>query len=308
MIFDKANILVVDDDQDLSEFIVELLVKEGYKVSSASNVNDCLYRLKNDIFDIVLLDLKLPEIDGVKGIAEIKEVSPHSKVIILTGYPSVESAVSTMKDGAVDYLQKPFKNEELLNIIQNNIELELKDNILIELGKKIKAVRKEKGIKINQLSARSGLTDSTISMIENGKISPSITTAYKIAMALGVHPVEFFEIEKHKKWIVSRKQERERLQFHDSDKAMEYLLKAGRDSQNEIFISYLGPAQKSFDEHITHSGHKFGYVLTGSIELQLGEEKVLLNEGDSIFFEAVIPHLWKGIENRESGILWVVTF
>ena len=134
MIFDKANILVVDDDQDLSEFIVEILVKEGYKVSAAGNVNDCLYKLKNDIFDIVLLDLKLPDINGVKGIAEIKEVSPHSKVIILTGYPSVESVVSTMKDGAVDYLKKPFKNEELLNIIQNNIDTELKDNILIELG------------------------------------------------------------------------------------------------------------------------------------------------------------------------------
>jgi len=308
MIFDKANILVVDDDQDLSEFIVEFLVKEGYKVSAVSNVNDSLYRLKNDIFDIVLLDLKLPDIDGVKGIAEIKEVSPHSKVIILTGYPSVESAISTMKDGAIDYLKKPFKNEELLNIIQNNIDLELKDNILIELGKKIKAVRKEKGIKIKQLSARSGLTDSTISMVENGKISPSITTVHKIAMALGVHPVEFFEIEKHKKWVVSRKQERERLQFHDSDKALEYLIKAGRDSQNEIFISYLGPAQKSFDEPITHTGHKLGYVLTGSIELELGEEKVRLNEGDSIFFEAIIPHLWKSAENRESGTLWVVTF
>ncbi len=308
MIFDKANILVVDDDQDLSQFIMEFLVKEGYKVSAAGNVNDCLYRLKNDIFDIVLLDLKLPDKNGVKGIAEIKKVSPHSKVIILTGYPSVESVVSTMKDGAVDYLKKPFKNEELLNIIQNNIDLELNNNILIELGKKIKAVRKEKGIKIKQLSARSGLTDSTISMVENAKISPSITTTYKIAMALGVHPVEFFEIEKHKKWTVSRKQERERLQFHDSDKALEYLIKAGRNSQNEIFISYLGPAQKSFDEPITHTGHKLGYVLTGSIELELGEEKVRLNEGDSIFFEAIIPHLWKSVENRESGILWVVTF
>ena len=110
MIFDKANILVVDDDQDLSQFIMEFLVKEGYKVSVAGNVNDCLYKLKNDIFDIVLLDLKLPDKNGVKGIAEIKAVSPHSEVIIITGYPSVESAISTMKDGAVDYLQKPFKN------------------------------------------------------------------------------------------------------------------------------------------------------------------------------------------------------
>ena len=102
MIFDKANVLVVDDDRDLSEFIVELLVKDGYKVSAVTNISDSLYKLKNDIFDIVLLDLKLPDINGSQGINDIKKVSPHSKVIILTGYPSVESAVSTMKNGAID--------------------------------------------------------------------------------------------------------------------------------------------------------------------------------------------------------------
>jgi DNA-binding NtrC family response regulator len=200
MIFDKANILVVDDDRDLSEFMVELLVKDGYKVSAVTNVNDSLYKLKNDIFDIVLLDLKLPDLNGSLGINEIKKVSPHSKVIILTGFPSVESAVSTMKSGAIDYLRKPFKNEELLGIIKDNVNLEVKNNILTKLGEKIKAIRKGKGIKIKQLSTRSGLTESSISMIENGKISPSITTINKIAMALSVHPIEFFEIEKHKKF------------------------------------------------------------------------------------------------------------
>jgi DNA-binding response OmpR family regulator len=307
MIFDKANILVVDDDQDLSEFIVELLLKDGYKVSAVTTINDSLYKLKNDIFDIVLLDLKLPDLNGSEGIADIKKISPHSKVIIITGYPSVESAVSTMKNGAIDYLKKPFKNEELLEIIRNNINLEVKNNILTKLGEKIKSIRKGKGIKIKQLSTRSGLTESSISMIENGKISPSITTINKIAMALSVHPIEFFEIEKHKKWIVSRRGERERLQFENSDNALEFLIKDGRDSKNEIFISYLGPTQKSFDEYITHEGHKFGYVLSGSVEVELGNEKVRLNEGDTIFFEAIIPHLWKSAENRESSTLWVVT-
>jgi DNA-binding response OmpR family regulator/mannose-6-phosphate isomerase-like protein (cupin superfamily) len=307
MIFDKANVLVVDDDQDLSEFIVELLVKDGYKVSSVTNISDSLYKLKNDIFDIILLDLKLPDVNGSQGITDIKKVSPHSKVIILTGYPSVESAVSTMKNGAIDYLKKPFKNEELLDIIRHNVNLEVKNNILNKLGEKIKAIRKGKGIKIKQLSTRSGLTESSISMIENGKISPSITTINKIAMALSVHPIEFFEIEKHKKWVITRKGERERLQFENVDNAMEFLIKDGRGSRNEIFISSLGPNQKSFEEYITHDGHKFGYVLTGSIEVDMGTEKIHLNEGDTIFFEAVIPHLWRNTENKESNTLWVVT-
>ncbi len=307
MIFDKANILVVDDDQDLSEFMVELLVKDGYKVSAVNNINDSLYKLKNDIFDIVLLDLKLPDINGSQGITDIKKVSPHSKVIIITGYPSVESAISTMKNGAIDYLRKPFKNEELLEIIRNNINLEVKNNILNKLGEKIKSIRKGKGIKIKQLSARSSLTESSISMIENAKISPSITTINKIAMALSVHPIEFFEIEKHKRWTLTRKGEREKLQFGSPDNALEYLIKDGRRSKNEIFVSHLGPNQKSFDEYITHDGHRFGFVLSGSVEVELGNEKVQLREGDTIFFEAVIPHLWKSAENRESQTLWVVT-
>lgn len=307
MVFDKANILVVDDDQDLSEFIVELLVKDGYKVSSVTNINDSLYKLKNDIFDIVLLDLKLPDINGSQGITEIKKVSPHSKVIILTGYPSVDSAVSTMKNGAIDYLKKPFKNEELLDIIRGNINLEVKNNILSKLGEKIKSIRKSKGIKIKQLSTRSGLTESSISMIENGKISPSITTINKIAMALSVHPIEFFEIEKHKKWIVTRKGEREKMLFDNSDNKLEFLIKDKKDYRNEIFISYLGANQKSFDEYITHEGYKFGYVLSGSVDVELGNERVRVNEGDTIFFEAIIPHLWKSADNKESSTLWVVT-
>ena len=144
-------------------------------------------------------------------------------------------------------------------------------------------------------------------MIENAKISPSMTTIHKIAMALGVHPVEFFEIEKHKRWIVTRKGERERLQFNGLESALEYLVKNGRDSKNEIFLSYLGPTQKSFDEHVTHGGYNFGYVLSGSVEVELGNEKIRLNEGDTIFFEAIIPHLWRSAENRESNSLWVIT-
>ena len=306
MIFDKANILLVDDDQDLSEFLSELLVKEGYKVSNVMNVNDSLQRLKNDIFDIVLLDLKLPDINGVEGITMIKRVSPHSKVIIITGYPSVDSAISIMKDGAIDYLKKPFKNEELLEIIGNNISTGLKDNIPARLGERIRTIRKGKGIKIRQLSTRSGLTDSSISMIENEKISPSMTTVHKIAMALGVHPIEFFEIEKHKKCIVTRKGQRKQLEFGTSDNALEYLVKDGSGTRNEIFISYLGPTQKSFNEPITHKGCKFGYVLSGSVELELGNEKVRLNKGDSISFEAITPHLWKSAENKESKTLWVI--
>ena len=306
MLFDKANILVIDDDPDLSEFLTEILVKEEYKVSASTSINDALYRLKNDIFDIVLLDLKLPDMSGVEGITEIRKASPHSKVIIITAYPSIDSAISTIKGGAVDYLKKPFENEELFEVIKNNIDMELRENIPAKIGNRIKAIRKGKGIRIKQLAARSSLTESSISMIENEKISPSITTINKIAVALGVHPIEFFDVEKHKRCMITRKEERRHLEFGNPDNVLEYLAKNEIPTNNEIFISSLGPAQKSFEEPITHEGSKFGYVLKGIAELELGNEKIMLHEGDSIFFEAVTPHLWKNTGSRESKTLWIV--
>ena len=143
-------------------------------------------------------------------------------------------------------------------------------------------------------------------MIENAKISPSIKTVHKISAALGVHPIEFFEIEKHKKVIITRKGKREQLQFGSQNNVLEYIMKYRSSTKNEIFISCLGPAQKSFDQPITHEGHKFGYVLSGIAELELGGKKIMLNEGDSIYFDAVTPHLWKNTESRESKTLWVV--
>ena len=305
MVIDKANILVVDDDDEVRGFLVELLVRDGYRVSAAANISEAISKLKGDIFDVVLLDLKLPDVGGTDGITQVKDVSPHSKIIIVTAFPSVDTATVAMKSGAIDYLKKPFRNEELLTLIEDNVNLEARQEILPALGEKIRFIRKEKGIRIKQLSTRSGLTESSISMIENGKISPSVTTLSKIAMALGVHPVELFEIEKHKKWTVTQKGVREIIQFPDTDSGLEYLMKDRKDN-NEIFISHLGPEQKSFDNPVSHKGYKLGYVLKGAVELELEAEKVQLYEGDSIFFDAAIPHLWKSMEGHKSSTLWII--
>ena len=106
MIFDKANILLVTEEPDLGEFLIELLLKDGYKVSRALGISDALSMLKNDIFDIVLSDLNLPDKNAAEAIKDIKKVSPHSRIIIMTGYPSIKTAISTIKDGAVDYIKK----------------------------------------------------------------------------------------------------------------------------------------------------------------------------------------------------------
>lgn len=302
----KANILIIDNDKDYTKSRVDLLKKENYRASEAWNISDALHKASNEIFDIIFLEINMSDIKGVKGLLDLKRVSPHSRIIIMTASPSVETAVSTMKNGSVDYLTKPMKDEEFLNIIRSNIHIDLKDDILTKLGEKIKSIRKGKGIKIKQLSSRSGLTESSISMIENGKISPSITTINKIAVALGVHPIEFFEIERHKRWIVTRKNEREKLQITGSENILEYLCKERGNIKNEIYISNLGPNQRSYDERLNLEGEKFCLVLRGTIEVELGSEVITLNEGDTILFDSMIPHLWKSGKSKESRSLWMI--
>lgn len=302
----KANILIIDELES-SKSLMDLLKKETYRVSPAENIADALHKVANEIFDIILLEINLPAVNGLKGLLDLRRVSPHSHIIVMTSSPSVETAVSTMKNGAVDYLVKPIKNEDFLTIIRANIHIDLKDDILTKLGEKIKSIRKGKGIKIKQLSSRSGLTESSISMIENGKISPSITTINKIAVALGVHPIEFFEIERHKRWIVTRKNERERLQISGNDNVLEYLCKERSSSKNEIYISNLALNQKSYEERLNHEGEKFCLVLRGTVEVELGSEIITLNEGDTILFDSMIPHLWRSSKSKESRSLWLIS-
>ena len=167
----KANILIIDSDKDKTKSLVDFLKKENFRANDAGNISDALHKAANEIFDIIFLEINLPNMKGVKGLLDLRRISPHSRIIVMTASPSVETAISTMKNGAVDYLTKPIKNEDLLKVIRANIHIDLKDDILTKLGEKIKSIRKGKGIKIKQLSSRSGLTESSISMIENGKIS-----------------------------------------------------------------------------------------------------------------------------------------
>ena len=303
----KVNILIIDDDQEKSKSLLDYLKKENFRANDAGNISDALHKVANEIFDIIFLEINLPDMKGVKGLLDLRRISPHSRIIVMTSSPSIETAISAMKNGAVDYLTKPMKNEDLLNVIRANIHIDLKDDILTKLGEKIKSIRKGKGIKIKQLSSRSGLTESSISMIENGKISPSITTINKIAVALGVHPIEFFEIERHKRWIVTRKVEREKLQISGNDNILEYLCKERGNIKNEIYISNLSPNQKSYEERLNHEGEKFCLVLKGTIDVELGSEIITLNEGDTIIFDSMIPHLWKSVKSKESLSLWVIS-
>jgi len=114
-----ARILVVDDDQGMREFLEIMLTREGYTVSTASDAVKALNRCKKETFDLIITDLKMPKMDGIKFLQEVKDLSPDTMVILITAYASGETAVTAMNEGAYDYVEKDFAIDDLKRIIQN---------------------------------------------------------------------------------------------------------------------------------------------------------------------------------------------
>src|SRR3990172_8642819 len=127
------QILVVDDEKGMRDFLSIMLKKEGYGVVTAENGAAALKAVQDEIFDLVITDVKMPELDGIAVLKAVKEVSPETIVIMVTAFATTETAVEAMKLGAYDYITKPFKVDEIKLIIQKALEKRSlrKENILL---------------------------------------------------------------------------------------------------------------------------------------------------------------------------------
>lgn len=112
----RANILIVDDEVGFCELIQGILVKEGYTVDTATSSHESLNLLRQNTYDIVYVDLKMPEMDGLELLKIIKEIDENIIVLMITGYGTIETAVDAMKYGAYDYITKPFQKDEIKKI------------------------------------------------------------------------------------------------------------------------------------------------------------------------------------------------
>lgn len=129
-----STILIIDDEQSMRDFLSIMLKKEGYDVVSAETGPDALKAVQNEIFDLVITDVKMPGMDGIDVLKAVKEASPETVVIMITAYATAETAVEAMKLGAYDYITKPFKVDEIKLIIQKALEKRhlRKENILLK--------------------------------------------------------------------------------------------------------------------------------------------------------------------------------
>src|SRR5256885_39521 len=119
---DPATLLIADDDPGLRESLERTLTREGFRVILASDGGGALERLQGGGIDLVVTDLKMPGLTGIEVLRAAKAIAPDVDVILLTAFGTVEEAVKAMKDGAYDFLTKPFRREQLLKLISKALE------------------------------------------------------------------------------------------------------------------------------------------------------------------------------------------
>lgn len=117
-----SRIIVVDDEPGMREFLEIMLQKDGYEVLTASDGPEALDRIENDLYDLAIVDIQMPMMNGIEVLKKINDCSPETTVIMITAYASHETAIEAMKLGAYDYITKPFKIDEIKLVIKKALD------------------------------------------------------------------------------------------------------------------------------------------------------------------------------------------
>src|SRR5574341_288737 len=115
---DPVGVLVVDDEEDFATAVADRLRRRGYRASAVCGGRDALRLVQATPFDVMVLDLKMPEMDGVEVLRAVRRLDPHLQVVVLTGHGTVAAAIDGMQLGASDFLQKPVAIETLCTVIE----------------------------------------------------------------------------------------------------------------------------------------------------------------------------------------------
>ena len=193
----SINVLVIDDSQDICAYLEALLGSQGYKVSSITDPRQVFDLLRARPFHIIILDLLMPEMEGIEVLKGIRRIDKDVAVVIYTAFPSVDTAIESLKLDVSDYIPKPSPQSKFLDVMSSickekglleHPEKELKRHI----GLTIRKLRKDCGLTLRDLSRRTGLSVSLISQIERAESCASVNSLFKIASALGCKMSEIF--------------------------------------------------------------------------------------------------------------------
>ncbi len=191
---------------------------------------------------------------------------------------------------------------QIFNDTDNN-ETQQPTEILV--GRNLREIRSKRGLSLRALAELSGLNVNTLSLVENGKSSPSVGTLQQLAQALDVPITAFFEAEQPEKSVVFTPVEC-RPQAVLGSAQMQNLGKDLRGKKVQPFVVRLHPGMGSGDRKIVHTGYEFVYCLEGNIRYEIDQEEYFLKAGDSILFEAHQPHCWENKSEEMAQILLVL--
>jgi len=119
---DPIRVLVVDDEEIVGKRLKQALTKVGYEVETFLDGKDALARLAERSFDVVVTDIRMDEVDGLEVLRQVRESTPRTKVIIITGYATIETAREALVKGAFEFIAKPFRPKELRKVVERAVE------------------------------------------------------------------------------------------------------------------------------------------------------------------------------------------
>ncbi|HKO53731.1 MAG TPA: response regulator [Polyangiaceae bacterium] len=185
----SVRILIVDDDKAICDFMQSLLEKDGFIVKTLSDSTLVEDEVRQGDYHVLILDLMMPKMDGIEVLKKIRTIDSDIAVVIFTAHPNLDSAVASMKLDAVDYIKKPFNVDEFREVLarvmkKKGLARTPEEQLHKIIGDTIRTMRKEKELTLKQMSRRTGLSISLLSQIERAESSPSISSLYKIAIAL----------------------------------------------------------------------------------------------------------------------------
>ena len=119
---EKARILIVDDDENIRKVLSTILEDEGYVVETADTARKGIEKTEVEFYNLALIDVRLPDMEGIELLAKVRDTKPKMRKIIVTGYPTLQNAISAVNKGADAYVMKPFEVEKILETIQEQLK------------------------------------------------------------------------------------------------------------------------------------------------------------------------------------------
>jgi CheY-like chemotaxis protein len=194
----EVRILVLDDDPSICRMIQAALAPSDFKVEVISEAELVEAALRNQPYHLIILDYVIPGLESEQVLNWVREHQPAASIVVVTAYPSIDSALNCLRARTYDYLTKPFPIAQLQRTVMRCLEgrglLRMSETALKEsLGNAIRERRKALGLTLAQMAQRTGVSLGYLSQIELGKNSASIETLYKISLGLGIKMAELFQ-------------------------------------------------------------------------------------------------------------------